>query len=253
MGFLDHLEELRVTLVKCAATLVVALCAIGYFLYQFKTWLEWPWRTARLSKLAEFPDLPEKLRTDSPMEVYSIIIQICVVSSIVFSLPLLLIWIAQFVAPALTPKEKRMLVPTALSAFILFLLGAAFGFFLLSPKAIQVAIEATTWMDFAIMWTADSYYSLVTWMTLGVGLVFEFPLLIIGVTYIGIIDLATLRSSRRIVFLGCIVSGALITPTTDMFTMLLVAIPMYLLFEISLIVAGVLLRKKAQAAALEVE
>lgn len=249
MGFLDHLEELRVTLVKCAATLVVALVAIGWFLLEFKHWLEWPWRTA----LRSYPDLNLELRTNTPMEVYGIIVQICVVGSIVMSLPAILVWISQFVAPALTPKEKRVLVPSAVAAFFLFLGGAAFAFFLITPKAVSVAIDANLYMGYAMVWTADSYYSLMSWLTLGVGLVFEFPLLVIAVTYIGVIDISTLRASRRIVFLVCVIAGALITPTTDMVTMLLVAVPMYLLFEGALIVAAILLRKKHATAEIETE
>lgn len=249
MGFLDHLEELRVTLVKCAATLVVALTLIGVFLYKFKAWLEWPWQNA----LRSYPDLKLELRTNTPMEVYGVIVQICVVGSIVMALPVLLIWISQFIAPALTAKEKRVLIPSAIAAFFLFLGGATFAFFLLTPAAVKYAIDANLYMGYAIEWTADSYYSLVSWLTIGVGLVFEFPLLIIAVTYIGVIDVATLRKSRRIVFLVCVIAGALITPTTDMVTMMLVALPMYVLFEIALVVASVLIRKKLENAPIEVE
>lgn len=243
MGFLDHLEELRVTLIKCAATLVVFLAAIGYFLLEFKGWLEWPWRYA----MRQYPELSLQFRTDSPMEVYGIMVQICVMGSLVSSLPLLLIWIGQFVSPALTKSEKRAVFPAALAAFCLFLGGAAFGFFLLTPKAIAIAIEANQWMGYQMLWTADSYYSLMMWLALGLGGIFEFPLLIVGVTYFGMVDVATLRKSRRLVILICFIVAAVVTPTPDPFTQTFVAVPMYALFETSLIVASALIRRKERA------
>ena len=245
MGFLDHLEELRWTLVKCAIVIVIMATLSGVFMQEVRTFLEWPWHRA----LASFPELKLELRTDTPMEVYGVMVQICVTPALVASIPFVLFFLGQFVSPALAEKEKRVLRPTISAAVLLFLAGAAFSFVLLVPKSIEVSISTTLWMGYAMMWTVGSYYSMMTWLVVGMGAVFEFPLAVLALAYFGIVRVATFRRSRRLVIVICLVVAAFITPTTDPFTMLFVAVPMMALFEVSLIVAAIVERRKAKAEA----
>jgi len=245
MGFLDHLEELRWTLVKCAIVVVLFTVLSAIFLRDVQSFLEWPWREA----LKTYPKLAVVLRTDTPMEVYSVMIQVCLPPAIAASVPFLLFFLGQFVSPALTEKERRVVRPVLLTALALFLAGAEFAFLLLVRAAVEVAIEANDWMGFTMIWTAESYYSLLNWLVLGMGLVFEFPLVVLALAYLGIVEVATFRKSRRMVILICFIVAAVVTPTPDPFTQTLVALPMWALFEISLIVASVLLKRKERAEA----
>lgn len=243
MGFLDHLEELRWTLVKCAITIVVLATASGVFMPQVQSFLEWPWRRA----LAAFPELRIELRTDSPMEVYGVMVQVCLVPALVAAVPFVLFFLGQFVGPALSEKEKRVLRPAFATGVALFLGGAAFSYLLLVPKSIEVSITTTQWMGYSMLWTVGSYYSMLTWLVLGMGAIFEFPLVLLALSYLGIVEVATFRRSRRLVIVICLVVSAFITPTQDPVTLFLVAGPMWALFEISLVVAAIIERRKALA------
>ena len=247
MGFLEHLEELRWTLVKCAIVAVLFAVVSGIFLTEVRAFLEWPWTRA----LAEYPGLTLQLRTDTPMEIYGVMLQICVTPALVAAAPFLLFFLGQFVGPALSPKEKRVVVPGVLAAMFLFLAGAAFSFLLLVPASIKVAIEANRWMGYQMIWTVGSYYSLMTWLVVGMGSVFEFPLLVVALTYLGIVEVATFRRSRRLVVVLCFVAAAVITPTPDPITQTLVAAPLWALFEVSLLVGSRIEKRKAKQEAFD--
>lgn len=243
MGFLEHLEELRWTLVKCAFVVVGFAVLSGVFLTEVRHFLEWPWVRA----LASYPDLKLQLRTDTPMEVYGVMVQICVTPAFVASSPFILFFVGQFVLPALSPKEKRLVLPGVIAGVVLFLMGACFSFLLLVPASIRIAIEANQWMGYAMIWTVGSYYSLMTWLVVGMGAVFEFPLVVLALTYLGIVSVAAFRRSRRLVIVLCFVVAAVITPTPDPITQTLVAVPLWALFEIALLVGAYVERRKAKA------
>ena len=144
MGFLDHLEELRWTLVKCAVALAVSAGLIGYFLNEFNQALLWPLNHIRAENL----DLKVELATRTVMESFGIVIQLCGFGGVALAAPFMLIFVGQFVAPALTEKEMKLVLPTGVSAFALFALGAAFGFFLLVPSTLRVSIEINKLLGF---------------------------------------------------------------------------------------------------------
>ena len=230
MGFLDHLEELRGTLIKCAVVFAVWVGAIGWQLADAATLLNWPLEQV----LVDFPHYRQALITNSPMGVFSVIINICVLGGVLMSLPFWLFFLGQFVAPALTAREKGLLVPTALSAFALFLGGAAFGYYLLAPSTIRVAFELNELMGYTVLWTADKYYSLLMWVVLGMGAAFEFPLLIVLANYMGLIEVATLRKYRRHAIVVIFIIAAVVTPTPDPLNQCIFAVPLIVLYEISI-------------------
>ena len=233
MGFLEHLEELRGTLLKCAITFAVSAALIGFFLADFNDVLLWPLRTVQ----AEHPEFTLSLNTRGVMEAFGIIIQLCGFGGLALSAPFMLYFVGQFIAPALTTRELRLVFPAAIAAFILFLLGAAFGFFLLIPSTLRVSLELNSLLNFAPIWTPESYYSILTWLVFGVGAAFEFPLFIVIAVHLGLLRVQTLRKYRRHAIVLIFVVAAIVTPTPDPFTQSLFAVPLYLLFEISVIIA----------------
>lgn len=247
MGFLDHLEELRWTLVKCAISFAVAAGLIVYFLREFSDSLLWPLRHVQ----AENPEMKLELVTRTVMESFGIVIQLCGLGGLALAAPFMIVFAGQFVAPALTEKELKLVLPTGVSAFLLFLFGAAFGFFLLVPSTLRVSIEINEVLGFGPpLWTPASYYSLLVWLVLGVGAAFEFPLLIVMAIYFGLLRVETLRKYRRHSIVGIFFIAAVVTPTPDPFTQCLFAAPLYLLFEIAILIgARVQAKREARLAA----
>jgi sec-independent protein translocase protein TatC len=234
MGFLDHLEDLRWTLIKCAIALAICVCLVGVFMKEYNQTLLWPLHHVQVEK----PSLELDLGTTSIMEGFGIVISLCGFGGLALAAPFMLFFLGQFIAPALNEKELRLVLPTGICAFILFALGAAFGFFLLVPSTIRVAIELNEYFGFTMRWTPDSYYSLLTWLVIGVGLAFEFPLLIVMAVYFGLLRVATLRKYRRHSIVGIFIIAAIITPTPDPVTQCMFAAPLYLLFEIAILVGA---------------
>lgn len=241
MGFLGHLEELRWTLIKCAVVFAIVVTIIAYQLEDAATLLNWPLEQV----LSGFPQFKQHLVTNSPMAVFSVIIDICLMGGVVLSLPFWLFFLGQFVKPALTKKELRIIVPTGLSAFALFLAGAAFGYYFLVGSSIRVSLELNVALGYDFNWTADTYYSLLMWLTLGMGAAFEFPLLVVLAVYMGLIEVATLRKFRRHAIVVIFIIAAFVTPTTDPLNMTLFALPLAVLYELAIWVAAFVGKRKA--------
>ena len=230
MGFFDHLEELRWTLIKCAATFLIFASLIGYFLKEFNDVLLWPLTSVKV----DYPKLVLELGTTTVMEAFNVVIQMCVLGGFVMSAPFFLLFIGQFVAPALTAKELKAVLPMCLSAMVLFLIGTAFAYFLLVPSTIRVALELNDYFGYAMRWTPGSYYSLLTWLVLGVGASFEFPLIIVLLVWLGFMTTAFLRKYRRHAIVVIFIIAAIVTPTPDPITQTMFAAPLYLLYEIAI-------------------
>jgi len=240
MGFLDHLEELRWTLLKCAIVFAIFVTVIAYRLDDASTLLNWPLDKVR----PEFPHVKTEIVTNSPMSVFSVIIDICLIGGVIMSLPFWLFFVGQFVAPALTKRELGVIVPTGLAAFMLFLGGAAFGYYLLTPSTIRVAFQLNEMLGYNVMWTADRYYSLLIWLVLGMGGAFEFPLLVVLAVYMGLIEVATLRKYRKHAIVAMFIIAAVVTPTPDPVNQTLFAVPLIVLYEAAILVASRIKRRR---------
>jgi sec-independent protein translocase protein TatC len=159
--------------------------------------------------------------------------------------PFMLFFIGRFVSPALNEKELKVVVPLCLSAFVLFLFGAAFGFFILVPGTLRTSLEINTMLHYSTRWTAASYFSTLSWLVLGVGGTFEFPLLILLLVWLGIMSTAFLRKYRRHAIVIIVIIAAVVTPTPDPVNMMLMATPLYVLFELAILVASRVEKKRA--------
>lgn len=232
MGFFDHLEDLRWTLIKCTATFLVFAVLVGLFLREFNDALLWPLHSVQTAN----PSLQLELGTTSIMEGFTVVIQMCFLGGLVLSAPFLLLFAGQFVSPALTERELKVVLPLCIAGIFLFLCGAAFSFFLLVPSTLRVSVELNQYFEFVTRWTPGSYYGLLMWLVLGVGGAFEFPLLIVLLVYMGIMSTAMLCKYRRHAIVVIFVIAAIVTPTPDPITQSMFAAPLYLLFELAIIV-----------------
>ncbi len=242
MGFFDHIEDLRWTMVKSVGVFLVFAVLIGIFLRQFNDVLMWPLHTVQESN----PDFPVELGTISVMESFTVLIQMCFLGAFVLSAPFVLVFVGQFVSPALTERELKVVLPLCLAAMFLFLVGAIFSYSFLVPSTLRVSAELNEFFNFVTRWTAGSYYGLLTWLVLGVGASFEFPLLILMLVYMGILTTATLRKYRRHAIVAIFIIAAMVTPTPDPFTQTLFAAPLYLLYELSIFAGARVERSRSE-------
>lgn len=233
MGFWEHLDELRGTLIKSLIVIVVFAVLIGFYLVQFNRILMWPFHQAA----AEYPGLAIELVTGTPMEGFNVMVELCVIGSLLLSAPFILFFVGQFVAPALTEREMKAVLPMCISALLLFLAGVAFAFFILLPSAMRVSIEINRTLDWGFRWTVGGYYSILTRTVLGVGATFQFPLVIVLLVWLGFVNTALLRKYRRHAIVGIFVLAMIVTPSTDPANQIIVGLPMYVLYEIAIVVA----------------
>lgn len=239
MGFWDHLNELRGTLIKSLITFLIFAVLIGFFMKEFSGVLQAPLVKVQQTYKEEHPNLVVDsgplLGTTSIMEGFNVVIQMCVLGGLTLSTPFILFFIGQFVAPALTEKELKAVLPMCISAFVLFLGGAAFSFFLLVPSTLRVSLELNEFFGFAVRWTPASYFSMLMWLVLGVGVSFEFPLVIVLLVWLGLVTTEFLRKYRRHAIVVIFVIAAIITPTPDPIIQCMFAAPLYILFELAIL------------------
>lgn len=233
MGFWQHVDELRGTIIKSLGVFGAFAAAIGYYLVEFNRVLMWPFNHGA----ASFPELALKLATQTPMEGVNVIVQLCMIGGLMLAAPFILLFVAQFVAPALTQREMKAVLPMCGWALVLFLAGAAFAFFLLLPSTVRMMIEINLSFEWGFQWTVGGYYSLLTRFVLGMGAAFQFPLIIVLLTWLGFVSTAFLRKYRRHAIVLIFIVAAIATPTTEPLIQTLFAAPLYVLYEAAIIVA----------------
>ena len=241
MSFLEHLEEARHTLLICGASVFIGITLVFVFLGKVSQWLIFPLDLA----LGDNSPGLEGLITTGPMDVFIVMIQIGFIGGLVMALPVILYSIGKFVAPGLKENEIRLLRPVLIAAFFLFLLGCAFSFFLMLPLSLRASMYFNEMMGFQNYWKAQDYFGLVVWMVLAIGLSFESPLILVALIKTGLVTTAQLIKYRSYSFVIVLVLSAMITPTADL-TFLLLAGPMYIMYEGGIFVGKRIERKREQ-------
>jgi len=240
MGFFDHLEELRMTIIRSMMAAIVGMAIMGYFFIQFFNVLEYPLVKA-LGEQEAYNVLISPLQ---PMAGVTMVFSVSIYGGVILMLPVIAYFVVKFVAPGLTIREKGMLRPALLAALALFFLGAGACFTIMLPAGLKFSYMIDKWIHFKTQWTADSYMSLVIWATLATGLIFEFPLILVILQVLGVISPDTLRGSRRYAIIIIAVVGGLLAPSPDVVSMLMMMTPMLLLYEGSIIVGATLRRRR---------
>jgi len=221
--FLEHLEDLRWTIVKIAGTLAVAMIGCFAFRGSLVRLLQAPLKTVD-------PEA-QTLRALGITDSITISFHLAFYAGIVISFPLLLYFLAEFVLPALTIVEKRFLFPAIGASFGLFLLGVVVCYFWLLPKTILFFFRDTQSLGWVPSWTVQQYYSFVTRFTLGFGLAFELPVVVLALVRFGLITYAFMARTRPYAVVRIFILATIITPTPDILTLVAMALPMVLLYE----------------------
>jgi sec-independent protein translocase protein TatC len=175
-----------------------------------------------------------------PLSPIVVALKIALYGGLSLAAPFVMLFIGQFVLPALKRHEKRFIYRAVGVGVGLFLIGVVFAYFVIMKITILMTVEFSHWMGMgADEWRADDYVDFVLKMMLAVGLAFQLPVVLLTLVKIGIVDYQTLTKNRAYFIVGNMVVCAFVTPSGDPFTMLLLAGPVQILYEISVIIARV--------------
>lgn len=187
------------------------------------------------------------LKNYGPLSAFMVALKIALYGGLVVSAPFVIFFIGQFVLPALKIKEKQFLYRVAGLGSLLFVVGVAFCYLLIMQVALMASVQFSQWMGFgADEWRAEEYVGFVCKFMLGMGLSFQLPLVILTLVKVGLVDYESLASFRQYFIVGNLVLSAVITPSGDPFTMVLMALPLQILYEGSLLVARRWARKERE-------
>lgn len=236
MPFLDHLEELRWRIIWSLLALVVGVGVAFFLMMQFD-----------VLTMLEAPILPflggKKLVFTHPGDPFSIVLNVSIVIGVALALPVILYQLWSFVAPALYRHEKRVALGVFFFAVFLFLGGAALAWFTVLPLALP-------WlMDFGgsalePMITAGEYFGFATSMALAFGIAFELPIVILALAALGIVTPQLLSKYRRHAIVAVVIIGAFLTPGDLVWTTIAMAVPLYFLYEVSVVLSYVVYRRR---------
>lgn len=264
MGFFDHIDELRGHLFRSAiAVLIVTIVCLTYSKWVFDSLIFGPVKgdfityriLCHLSNIIRpmlcnispllCPDkglCPEglsiKFLNTELFGQFITQIQISFVLGFVAAFPYILWEVWRFIKPALSQEEASKSSRIILFSSFFFFTGVAFAYFVIIPFSLNFASGYAISGQINNFFTLDNYIGFVTMMMLGCGIVFELPMVIYFLAKIGIITAAFMRTYRRHAIVVILILAAVITPSPDMFTMTIVAIPIYFLYELSIIVAA---------------
>ncbi len=236
MSFFDHLDELRGVLIRAILGVVVALFICYYFAPKLQDLLLIPFRDQSSASLALL----------APAEGFIVRLKISLVAAIFLSAPWTFFQLWSFVAPGLFKHERKLVVPVVFFSTALFLLGAAFAGVVL-PMAVSFFLGFAT-TDVQNAWSLGKYVDFTLRLFLAFGVVFELPLLIYFLARFGVVTPAFLRTYRRHMYVVFLVGASIITPP-DVFTQLMLCIPLVVLYEASILLSVVAMRKHERAMA----
>lgn len=230
-SFWDHVEALRSTLIKIVAVIIVGAAVAFFFSHNIISFLTSP--------LIEGKG-PQQLMILGPLEGIAIALKTSLWVGVVWTSPLWLFILFHFIAPGLHKHERRVIIPFILLSICLMLLGACLAFKVTIPLANEYLISFNNTLGVNI-WSLEQYLNYTIFLLLANSLAFEFFVLGIFAVHFGIITVERLGSHRRLAIVMAFIIGALLTPP-DVFTQLMLAIPLILLYEIVILYAR--LKKK---------
>jgi sec-independent protein translocase protein TatC len=235
MTIIDHLEELRSRIIKALSAIVVFAIVCGYFSdFIINEIILGPARRTTP---------PMKLQNLVPYGQITLYFQVIIISSLVLSFPVLIYQLWKFVAPGLLPKEKQAVQSVVGFISLCFFVGLAFGYFVFLPFSLAffggfgtAAIENNI--------AVSDYISFFISSLLTTGIIFELPVISYILSKLGILTPPFMRHYRRHAIVAIFILAAIVTPSTDIFTQAIIAVPMVLLYEVSIWISAGVKRNK---------
>jgi sec-independent protein translocase protein TatC len=237
--FLSHLIELRQRLVRALLAVVVVVLLL-------LPWSREIYAVLALPLVESLPKGGQMIATDV-IGPFFVPLKVTALVGFVVALPYVLYEAWAFVAPGLYAHEKKLMLPLVVSSFLLFLIGMAFAYFLVFPVVFKfmaaVAPEGVAWMT-----DIDKYFSFVLSTFMAFGVTFEVPVIVVVLVRAGIVPLEKLKEARPYVIVGAFVIAAIFTPP-DVLSQVMLAVPLIILYEVGLFVAGLMARAAKSAPA----
>jgi sec-independent protein translocase protein TatC len=230
MGFLDHLEELRKRLVYS-----IAAVGVGFFACWWKVEKIYDIMQRPIMQVLKANGMAEKLVYLNPTEPFNLYLKIAALAGLFLTSPFVLYQVWMFISPGLYRNEKRYVVPFMVSTIFLFITGGYFGYKIVYPRALEFLIHFGR--QFQPMITIGEYTSLFLSIILGMGLIFEMPILIFFLALMGIVTAGFMWKNFRYAILIIFVIAAIVTPTPDILNMCIFAAPMIFLYIFSIAIA----------------
>ncbi len=237
MTFLEHLDELRKRILHCAAAVAIAFCICWAFSEQIFRFLAVP--------IAEVVGGMDQLIFIRPTEPFSIWIKVSFVAAIFLAAPYLVFQVWFFIAPGLYRKEKSYAIPFLVSSTFLFLLGGAFAYYVILPTALEFLINQYG-APFRAMVSALEYFNFEVVILVGMGLVFQLPVLVAFLSLFGMVTPGFLWKNFRYAFLVILIVAAVVSPTADALNLFLWSGPMVVLYLISIVISWIFKRRRAK-------
>jgi sec-independent protein translocase protein TatC len=243
MTVMEHLEELRKRLI-ISVIAVGAGSIVGFVFYDpiFRLLLR-PYRSAVANLPPEIippGNLAGNPIATTPAEPFLTYVKIGLFTGFLLALPVLLYQLWRFITPGLTSRERRLAIPFVVASVVLFAAGTAFAF-LMAPRGLQFLLSFGG-QNLVPLLTIDRYLGFLIFLVMAFGLGFELPLVLVFLAAAGVVDSSQMRRWRRWAFLGTAIFAAVATPTQDPYTMLLMWIPLYLLYEAAILVSRLMKR-----------
>ena len=237
MTFWDHLEELRGSLFRMLAVYVAALVTLFFFKgFIFDNIILAPSKPDFFMYQLLGADFSMTLVNIEVAAQFLIHMKITFICALIVSFPYLVFELWRFIAPALYEREKKAVKGAFLFASVLFYIGVAVGYTVVFPLMLNFFSGYQVSPDVPNTFSLTSYISMFTSMVLIFGIVFEFPTVVAVLSALGVLSKETLRSFRRYAVCAVLILAAVITPSGDPFSMLVVSVPLYLLYEFSVLI-----------------
>src|SRR5437660_2561678 len=227
MGFLDHLEELRRRIIYSVIAVAVGFFACWGYREQIYAVMQKPIMDALRTN-----GMSEKLVYLNPTEPFNLYLKVSALAGLFLTSPFVLYQVWMFISPGLYRKEKRYVVPFMVSTIALFSAGGYFGYRFVYPYALTFLIDFGK--QFQPMITIGEYTSLFLSIILGMGLIFEMPILVFFLALMGIVSAGFMWKNFRYAILVIFIIAAIVTPTTDILNMCIFAAPMIGLYGVSI-------------------
>ena len=234
MTLLDHLDELRKRLFASVVAIFIAFMGCWYFSPTIFHWLQKP--------ILDVLPADDKLAFTDLAGPFMLYIKVALLSALFVASPFLLLQLWLFLKPGLYKSERRLAVPFIVFTTLFFVAGGLFGYSVAFPMVVNFLLGVGE--DFKQVVTIQAYFSMMSKILLGLGLVFEMPMLMFFLARLGVVNARQLIKGFRWAVLGIFVTAAIITPTPDIATQTVFAVPMILLYLLGVVVAAVFGRKR---------
>ncbi len=238
MPLISHLNELRSRIIKAIVGLFVVFGICYFFANPILEFLKQP-----LLQAMPVGTLPSQaLHFTNPLDVFMVQLKVSLIAAIICACPIWLYQFWKFFEPALFPNERKFILPFVFISASLFVAGMAFCYYLMMPHSLAYLLNVGEGVATSMI-TITEYVDTVSLMLLGFGVVFQTPVILILLAFLHIIDDKTLSEYRKLTIVLILIIAAVLTPSPDPLSQLTMALPMYIMYEISILMIKLLVKK----------